>query len=338
MENVVFKKRKNGELILNELYLTGAVIANGVPDSDNDTLDSVEIRTIFTKYTKHLSDIQHDAIDYDGVDVLANWISESEATIKGNTIPEKSWMATVKVTDPETITAINKGELTCFSLGSVSSTAKTREAWFINKRLTYHALKSIEDVIPLRISIVDSGANGLPFEVVDYATYINKNYDGDVMSENEDKFSLDTIKGLFSLKKEIEDEVTINKAENNEPATTNDAEKSIDALFEKVDYLVEKVDAIEAALNTNVEKAEENDEEQKKEEEEEEKDEEKIEKEESESTEEDDNNGEKIEKKSETVIEKSTVKPHDIPTAPQKTSNFFERTGRDALGRKIRKQ
>ena len=323
---------------MNELYLTGAVIANGIPDSDNDTLDSVEIRTIFTKYTKHLSDIQHDAIDYDGVDVLANWISESEATIKGNTIPEKSWMATVKVTDPETITAINKGELTCFSLGSVSSTAKTREAWFINKRLTYHDLKSIEDVIPLRISIVDSGANGLPFEVVDYATYINKNYDGDVMSENEDKFSLDTIKGLFSLRKEIEDEVTINKAENNEPATTNDAEKSIDALFEKVDYLVEKVDAIEAALNTNVEKAEENDEEQKKEEEEEEKDEEKkIEKEESESTEEDDNE-EKIGKKSETVIEKSTVKPHDIPTAPQKTSNFFERTGRDALGRKIRKQ
>ena len=65
-----------------QLYLTGPVIANGIPDSDNDTLNSVEIRTIFTKYTKHLTDIQHDAITYDGVEVLANWISETDNLLR----------------------------------------------------------------------------------------------------------------------------------------------------------------------------------------------------------------------------------------------------------------
>lgn len=319
-----------------QLYLTGAVIANGIPDSDNDTLNSVEIRTIFTKYTKHLSDIQHDSIDYDGVEVLANWISETDMTIKGNTIPAKSWLATLKVTDPETIAAINDGELTCFSLGSVSSTAKTREAWFINKRISYHDLKSIEDVIPLRISIVDEGANGLPFEVVDYVTYINKT--SDKMTDENKTFSLNDIKAIFGLKKEIQEEVTINKAEEETapaPATETDADKTIEALFAKVDAIAAAVDEIKQAINDNaIDKAEDED----KPEEETETETESAEEGEIEKADEDEQekkeDEEKIEK--ENTIEKSTMKPHDIPVEPETTNTFFKRTNRDALGRKIK--
>ena len=307
-----------------QLYLTGPVIANGIPDSDNDTLNSVEIRTIFTKYTKHLTDIQHDAITYDGVEVLANWISETDMEIAGNNVPAKSWMATLKVTDPETITAINNGELTCFSLGSVFS---------------YHDLKSIEDVIPLRISIVDEGANGLPFEVVDYLTYINKK--SDKMTDENKKFSLSDIKDLFTLKKEIQDEVIINKAEEEpvEPAPAVEADKSIDALFEKVDMLIAAVDEIKQALATDIEKAEEDEKEEEDTAEKKEEDEEEIEKAESEEKpkEEDETTEEKPkEEEEETKIEKSTIKPHDIPTEPETVSNFFTRTNRDALGRKIK--
>lgn len=319
-----------------QLYLTGAVIANGIPDSDNDTLNSVEIRTIFTKYTKHLSDIQHDSIDYDGVEVLANWISETDMTIKGNTIPAKSWLATLKVTDPETIAAINDGELTCFSLGSVSSTAKTREAWFINKRISYHDLKSIEDVIPLRISIVDEGANGLPFEVVDYVTYINKT--SDKMTDENKTFSLNDIKAIFGLKKEIQEEVTINKAEEETapaPATETDADKTIEALFAKVDAIAAAVDEIKQAINDNaIDKAEDED----KPEEETETETESAEEGEIEKADEDEQekkeDEEKIEK--ENTIEKSTMKPHDIPVEPETVNTFFKRTNRDALGRKIK--
>ena len=205
----------------------------------------------------------------------------------------------------------------------------------INKRISYHDLKSIEDVIPLRISIVDEGANGLPFEVVDYLTYINKK--SDKMTDENKKFSLSDIKDLFTLKKEIQDEVIINKAEEEpEPAPVVEADKSIDALFEKVDMLIAAVDEIKQALATDIEKAEED-----KEEEEtaEKKDEEEIEKAESEEKpkEEEETTEEKPkEEEEETKIEKSTMKPHDIPTEPETVSNFFTRTNRDALGRKIK--
>lgn len=327
-----------------ELYITGPVILNGIPDDDGDTLDSVEIRTIFTKYTEHLSDIQHNYIDQEGVDVLANWISENETTIAGNTIPAKSWLATVKVTDPETLKAITNGELTGFSLGSVSSKAKTREAWFINKRISYHDLKSIEDVIPLRISIVDKGANGYPFEISDYLTYINKNEEGNMTDEG--KFSLNDIKGLFGLKKEIQDEVMINKAEEAPvetpaPSEPIDAEKSIDTLFEMVTNIANDIAEIKAALASEpIDKAEEEEEEPKPEEEaaeeeakpEKEEEEEKVEKSETETDSETE-----IQKEAETKIEKSTQKAHDIPVSDNTgASNFYKNTNRDHFGRKIR--
>lgn len=324
-----------------ELYITGPVIVNGIPDTDEDTLDSVEIRTIFTKYTKHLSDIQHDSIDYEGVDVLANWISNEDTVIAGNTIPAKSWLATVKVTDPETLTAINKNELRCFSLGSVSRDAKTRDAWFINKRISYHDLKSIDDVIPLRISIVDDGACGFPFEVETREVYINKNKkkeDEAMAKENEDKkFSLEDLKIIKSIfGKSDEEETKIEKAEEDTPdeqEKTN--EKSIDALFEKVDTLINDVAEIKQALADNsIEKSEEEEEEEKSsDEEEKEEEEEKIEKADEEESEDKDEE----EKEEETKIEKRTEKVADIPQSIETTPTFFKRTNRDELGRKIRK-
>lgn len=337
-----------------ELYLTGAVIVNGIPDSDGDTLNSVEIRTIFTKYTNHLSDIQHDSIDYEGVDVLANWISNEETTIAGNTIPAKSWMATLKVTDEETLTAVNNKELTCFSLGSVSNQAKTRDAWFINKRISYHDLKSIEDVIPLRISIVDEGANGFPFEVETKEVYINKSKkqeDNTMTEQNEDKkFSLEDLKIIKSIfgKSDDKEETKIEKAEEPEtPAPVeNDAEKTIEALFEKIDSLIADIAEIKQAINDNaIEKAEKEEKEESADEEskpddETEEEEKKIEKqdEEAESTEEINKADDEEEKKEEeeTKIEKRTQKVADIPKSPETVETFFNRTHRDSMGRKIR--
>lgn len=323
-----------------ELYLTGPVIVNGIPDSDGDTLNNVEIRTIFTKYTNHLSDIQHDRIDYEGVDVLANWISEEDTTIKGNTIPAKSWMATVKVTDPETLTAINKGELTCFSLGSVSATGKTRKAWFIDKRISYHDLKTMDEVIPLRISLVDKGANGFPFEIENREVYINKNKQEeeilmtDKTTDTEAKFSF---KEWLGIEKHFKN--NIDKAEDAEPAPApapvkeENAEQNIQALFDKIDALAAEIAEIKEALTVDVEKAEEDKEkkedEEKPENKEEKEEETEINKEES---------SENEEKPEETDINKSiTSKPADHPATMESQSNFYKNTGRDAFGRKIRR-
>lgn len=326
-----------------ELYITGPVIVNGIPDSDGDTLNSVEIRTIFTKYTNHLSDIQHDRIDYEGVDVLANWISEEDTTIKGNTIPAKSWLCTMKVTDPETLTAIDNEELTCFSLGSVSATGKTRKAWFIDKRISYHDLKSMDEVIPLRISIVDKGANGFPFEIENREVYINKNKGTDNMTkenmqDTEAKFSF---KEWLGIEKHFKNN-NIDKAEDAEPTPapapkkeeeTDSAEKNIQALFDKIDALAAEIAEIKEALTVDVDKAENEEEktedEEKPENKEEKEEEPEINKEES---------SEKEEEQEETDINKSvTTKPADKPQINESQSNFYKNTGRDAFGRKIRR-
>ena len=322
-----------------EIYITGPVIVNGIPDTDGDTLNSTEIRTIFTKYTDHLSDIQHDRIDYEGVDVLANWISEEDTNIKGNTIPAKSWLCTMKVTNPETITAIKNGELTCFSLGSVSREGKTREGWFINKRISYHDLQSMEDVIPLRISIVDRGACGFPFMIETREIYINKNKEKEKMTDNnpetsEAKFSF---KEWLGIEKHFRN--SIEKAEDNTPApaseVTNDADKTIDELFKRLDTIESKLDKIlaepepepepeSATIDKETEETGETTEENEKD----------INK----NTEETVETAEETTENKETDINKSvTEKPADIPVTTETKSNFYTNTGRDHFGRKLRR-
>lgn len=332
-----------------QLYIRGVVIANGIPDSDNDSLDSKEIRTILTKFEEQQNDVQHDRIHYEGVHIIENWMTDSEITIKGKVVPKNSWCATVKVTNPEIIEAINQGELTCFSLGSVSKDAKTRDSWFIDKRISYHDLKSIEDVIPLFISIVDKGANGYPFEIFDYETYINKNKakDEPTMSETGNTEARFSLKEWLGLEKHFT-ERAINKAEEETPAKTNetesqetDAEKNIKALFDKLDAIEEKLDTI---LNADDIDKEESSEEKEKEKE----DEEKVdkenksseeEKEEEETDDEKDINKSEEETDETDINKRQTKKTADIPQDINKSANstFYEKTGRDTLGRKIRK-
>ena len=325
-----------------ELYITGPVIVNGIPDTDGDTLNSVEIRTIFTKYTNHLSDIQHDRIDYDGVDVLANWISEEDTLIQNNTIPAKSWLCTMKITNPETLTAIRNGELTCFSLGSVSQKGKTREGWFIDKRMSYHDLKSMDDVIPLRISIVDHGACGFPFMIENREVYINKNMETSNMTEenkkndNEARFSF---KEWLGIEKHFRE--SIDKAEETTPTPTppqDESTKTIEELFTKLDSIESKLDKILEQKTEphaqddgeTINKEDQSEEEEKEKPTEETKPNESAEKPTKPEEEEE-------EPKEHNINKSSTRKPADTLTMTNDDSDFYQNTGRDYFGRKIRR-
>ena len=322
-----------------ELYITGPVIVNGIPDTDGDTLNSVEIRTIFTKYTNHLSDIQHDRIDYDGVDVLANWISEEDTLIQNNTIPAKSWLCTMKITNPETLTAIRNGELTCFSLGSVSQKGKTREGWFIDKRMSYHDLKSMDDVIPLRISIVDHGACGFPFMIENREVYINKNMETTNMTEenkkndNEARFSF---KEWLGIEKHFRE--SIDKAEETTPTPTPDeSTKTIEELFTKLDSIESKLDKILEQEPPAQDDGETINKEDQSEEEEKEKPTEETKPDESAEKPKPKPEEEEEEPKEHNINKSSTQKPADTPTMTNDNPGFYQNTGRDYFGRKIRR-
>ena len=351
-------------------YITGVVIANGIPDSDGDVLTKKDIKIISTKYRDRLTDVMHSRIKNEGVDVIHDWISETETRIDGQLVPAGSWLADFAVSNTEILKAIDENELRGLSLGSVSEDALTRKTWFINKRMTYSDLKSMEEVIPLFISFVDKPANGFTFEVNEYEVFINKqaadtgdneaNY-GDKMS-NEEKVEINKTEDPMvptSFVEKLLDKLTINKAEEVEPVVEEPVEdptevdepadlatqllEKFDAILANQEKIIEQNDAILAGLNKE-DASEEEDEEIEKAEEEEEPVEE-----ETPATEEEEDDVEKAEEtpaeeeeeeetstKEEGINKRKTEMPADINKnqAPKKT--FYQRTGRDALGRKIK--
>lgn len=319
---------------MTELYVTGVVIANGIPDSDGDILNKKEIKQIFTKYTVQQTDIQHSYIRNEGVDVLENWITETPTTINGKSVPAGSWLCTTKVTNEDLCNLLLNNEVNSYSLGSAPKSAIVP---LINKGMTYSEVADIEDVQPLFISFVNKGANGYTFEVMDYDYFINKNDKNselNKMTENknvelpieDEKVSiggLQKIKEIFGINKSDDTAVAEPTTPEVTAPTVNDFDK--DALMSEIDEKIadgvakgikafkeEEAKIIEAKTKKEEEKAEEK-------EEKEEKVEVKVDDE------------QKINKE-----DKSTVKTEEV-TAPEVDTNFYKMSGRDSFGCKIKK-
>ena len=328
-------------------YITGVVIANGVPDSDGDCLDKKDIKKIFTKYLDRATDVMHTRIKNEGVEVLANWITETDTQVNGKTVPAGSWMATFAVTNEELLSSIRDGSISGLSLGSVSEDAMTKKYWFINKSIRYQDLDDVEEVIPLFISFVDSGANQYGLEIMDYNVYINKNdKTGEKMTEeeivtNEETMiplsALDKLREFFSFTKpEAEEEVPeVNKQEADVEETVDDdisnkelLEKLPAALAESVKEAISEAIA-NASADEDIDKNDKEDEDKKEEDSEEEKVEEKPD--ESEESEKEEEEKEDVE-----INKRQTSMPENIVNDTP-SPDFYTRTHRDHLGRKIRK-
>ena len=330
---------------LNEAtYITGVVIANGVPDSDGDCLDKKDIKKIFTKYLDRATDVMHTRIKNEGVEVLANWITETDTQVNGKTVPAGSWMATFAVTNEELLSSIRQGSISGLSLGSVSEDAMTKKYWFINKSIRYQDLDDVEEVIPLFISFVDSGANQYGLEIMDYNVYINKNdKNGEKMTEeeivtNEEPMipisALDKLREFFSFTKndiEAEKIPEVNKQETDVEEPVNDdisnkelLEKLPAALAESVKEAISEAIA-NASADEDIDKNDKNDEEEKEEDSEAENVEEKPEE------------SEKDKKEKEDVeINKRQTSMTDVIVNDAPSTDFYTRTKRDHLGRKKR--
>ena len=322
-------------------YITGVVIANGVPDSDGDCLDKTDIKKIFTKYLDRATDVMHTRIKNEGVEVLANWITESDTELNGKIVPAGSWMATFAITNEELLSSIRDGNIAGLSLGSVSEDAMTKKYWFINKSIHYQDLDDMEEVIPLFISFVDSGANQYGLEIMDYDVYINKNdKTGEKMTEDVVKkeetmipiSALDKLRDFFSINKsesnaeEVKTEETVKEDEKTDDISNKELlEKLPAALAETVKEAISE--AIENAKeDVSIDKEDKNEDDKKEDTSEDEKDEEKPEE-----------NPEKTEKEKEDVeINKRQTSMTDVVVNDTPSPDFYTRTNRDHLGRKIR--
>ena len=330
-------------------YITGVVIANGVPDSDGDCLDKKDIKKIFTKYLDRATDVMHTRIKNEGVEVLANWITETDTELNGKIVPAGSWMATFAITNEELLSSINDGSIQGLSLGSVSEDAMTKKYWFINKSIHYQDLDDMEEVIPLFISFVDKGANQYGLEIMDYNVYINKNDKTGEKMTNENKSeeamipisALGKLRDIFSINKsetedeERTDETDIDKEETVEQPPVNE-DITNKELLEKLPGAVAQAvkEAINEAVSTTetdvaIEKADEDDEN----------------KDDVDNTQSNEENGDKSEEETkpdetqddDVDINKRQTSMTDVAVDTTSSSDFYERTGRDHLGRKIRR-
>lgn len=326
-------------------YVTGVILANGVEDTHKDVLNKSDIKKIFIKYLKHDTDTMHSYIRNDGVDLLANWITETDREIAGKIAPEGSWLSTFKVTNSEIIKSLDNGDITGLSLGSVPNQVLTQKFWFLNQPMkdinSFKDLDSVDDAQPVFISFVDEPSNGYGLEIERENVYINKraNTEEKNMSDKkevneptEDKLSLSgwmRIAKAFGINKSVATEqkqqeqplptdpvkTEPNKEEKNEDISNKELlEKIPDAVANGMVSAFEKMNK-----NSIGEKSPAKSEEKEEEEEEEEK-----------NIEEPTNNSQPT-KTIPKIDKKATIKDEPI-SQPNTNTTFYAKSGRDEFG------
>lgn len=332
-------------------FVTGVILANGVPDDQNDVFTKQDIKKMFIKYLQHDTDTMHNYIRNEGVDLVANWITEIDREIHGKIAPEGSWMATFKVSNPELISFLDDGTIGGFSLGSMPKELLTQKFWFLDQPIqdihSFRDLPSIDDANPVFISFVKKGSNGYGLEIEKPNVYINKSSREDnKMSEQnttdiqEETISLSglaKIKEIFGINKtatEVKEPQQEVKVETKpvEPVKTETANDDIsnNELLEKIPNAVAtgitnaftemaKKEAENTANSTKTVKTENEDEEEEDE------------------TKPTETNTSKTEptKKIPKINKSATSKEENTP-APNVNTNFYSRSGRDMFGCRIR--
>ena len=307
------------------LYVKACVIANGIEDSQGDILDSESIKKIFTSYNNESKfEVMHLGERIPGVTLLENYINKSPELIGDKEAPIGSWLITMRVDNPDIKESILNHE---FEGVSLSSEVKKSCNLKLPPITSYSSLKDMECLNPVYISLVgpldsDEGpANGFPIVVQDYTTYIKKSKNGG-MRNLEFKEFIENLKNLLSqvdseeevpeekpdeeekpeIKKDSEGESS--EAPKNGEEDKPEEEKPEDA---RLKALEEKVEALEKEIEDLKPKEEESNEEE----------------------------SEEGEAKPKIQKSRKQINTEDPEPVPQKT--FFEMTGRDAFGRKIRR-
>lgn len=105
----------------NTHYVTGIVYEPLVEDAHGNFMTEDEIRKAAYWYAKNGDevDIQHSFEAVDGVSVVENYVAPCDMEIDGEPIAKGTWIMTVEVNNTEVWEAVQKGEITGFSMGGL---------------------------------------------------------------------------------------------------------------------------------------------------------------------------------------------------------------------------
>ena len=238
------------------LYIKACVIANGITDSQGDTLETTDIKKIFTSFNNQDNfELNHNNIPINEVSLIENYINATDEKIGNLIVPKGSWLIVIRVDNPEIKKLILNNEIQGISLYNyVGEKCKAN----LNGTVRYQDIIDKECVIPVFISFVEQGANGYPLHVMDYETYIQKSKKVKFMDFKE---FIDGLKGLIKQAEEVEP----TKDEKEEPMTDEKETKKDDKpVIEKEcktdkEPVIEKEDKIdEKPVTENTEEPMEN--------------------------------------------------------------------------------
>ena len=100
-------------------FVTGVVYEPMVEDSQGNFMTADEIVKAQRWFAKNANsvDLQHNFENLESASVVENWIAKCDCQINGQDVKEGTWLMTVEVSDPAIYAAIEKGEITGFSMG-----------------------------------------------------------------------------------------------------------------------------------------------------------------------------------------------------------------------------
>lgn len=225
------------------LYIKACVIANRITDSQGDTLETTDIKKIFTSFNNQDNfELNHNNIPINEVSLIENYINATDEKIGNLIVPQGSWLVVIRVDNPEIKKLILNNEIQGISLYNyVGEKCKAN----LTGTIRYQDIIDKECVIPVFISFVEHGANGYPLHVMDYETYIQKSKKVKFMDFKE---FIDGLKGLIKQAEEVEP--TKEKSNETEPMTDEKEPKKEDSTKEPVIEKKDKIDNEPVTENT----------------------------------------------------------------------------------------
>jgi hypothetical protein len=107
-------------------HITGIVYEPMTEDAHGDFMTEEEIQKAAYWFAKNSAGIdrQHNFKTIPGAVVVENWVTKSDTEIAGETVRKGTWLVTVETDNADVWEAIQKGEVTGFSMGGVGEYVK----------------------------------------------------------------------------------------------------------------------------------------------------------------------------------------------------------------------
>lgn len=107
----------------NKHYVTGIVYEPMTEDTDGNYMTEEEITKAAHWFMKHGGDVdlQHCFDKANGVEVVESFVAKSEMDIDGVPIKQGTWLMTMEISNADIWKAIEKGELTGYSMGGMGA-------------------------------------------------------------------------------------------------------------------------------------------------------------------------------------------------------------------------